>query len=58
MALPIWALYMQKVYDDPALNFTKGDFDRPLKKLSFELDCDKYGKSDDSNNQDIEEIEF
>ncbi len=26
MALPIWALYMQKVYNDPTLNISKDDF--------------------------------
>ena len=41
MALPIWALYMQKVYDDPELNISRGDFEKPLKPVSFELDCDK-----------------
>lgn len=41
MALPIWAIYMQKVYDDPELNISRGDFEKPLKPVSFELDCDK-----------------
>jgi penicillin-binding protein 1A len=41
MALPIWALYMQKVYDDPDLNISRGDFEPPLKPISFELDCEK-----------------
>jgi len=41
MALPIWALYMQKVYADPTLHITKRDFD-PLKKpLDVDLDCDE-----------------
>jgi len=58
MALPIWALYMQKVYDDPALGFTKGDFERPLKELSIELDCDKFdGKGGDAE-EEIDIIEF
>ncbi|MCK9421872.1 MAG: transglycosylase domain-containing protein [Bacteroidales bacterium] len=39
MALPIWALYMQRVYADPALHISKRDFD-PLKKpLDIDLDC-------------------
>ncbi len=42
MALPIWAIYMKKVYDDPGLEYSKGDFEHPLKELSIELDCDKY----------------
>lgn len=42
MALPIWALYMQKVYDDPELNISKGDFAKPAKPLSVEVDCEVY----------------
>ena len=39
MALPIWALYMQRVYADPSLHITKREFD-PLKKpLDVDLDC-------------------
>lgn len=29
MALPIWALYMKKVYADNQLQLTRGDFERP-----------------------------
>ncbi len=29
MALPIWALYMKKVYDDNQLQLFKGDFEKP-----------------------------
>jgi len=42
MALPIWAIYMRKVYDDPELNISQGDFEKPSKPLSVEIDCDKY----------------
>lgn len=42
MALPIWALYMQKVYADPDLNISKGDFEKPLQPLSYEFDCEKF----------------
>lgn len=42
MALPIWALYMQKVYNDPALGISQGDFKMPLADISIEFDCDKY----------------
>jgi penicillin-binding protein 1A len=38
-ALPIWGLYMQRVYNDPGLRFSKRDFDRPLKPLDVDLDC-------------------
>ena len=42
MALPIWALYMQKVYADSTLNISKGDFVKPLTDISLDFDCDKY----------------
>ena len=42
MALPIWALYMQKVYADTSLHITKGPFHKPVKPLTVEIDCDKY----------------
>jgi penicillin-binding protein 1A len=44
MALPIWAYYMQKVYDDPELAVDKGDFEAPEGRLSIELDCSRYEK--------------
>jgi len=39
MALPIWALFMKKVYDDPELNISKEAFERPL-YLSEPLNCE------------------
>lgn len=40
MALPIWGLFMQKVYADKKLNVSKADFERPP-SLSVEIDCSK-----------------
>lgn len=42
VALPIWGLYMKKVYADPSLNYSKGGFEPPEKPLGVELDCSKY----------------
>lgn len=42
MALPIWALYMKKLYADKELNIYQGDFEKPEGKISIELDCNKY----------------
>ncbi len=36
MALPIWALYMKKVYADKKLQVSKGDFERPEGPLPTE----------------------
>ncbi len=42
MALPIWGLYMQKVYADSSLKFnSKAVFDEPEQELSIELECEK-----------------
>lgn len=45
MALPIWAIFMQKVLADKTIKISHGDFEKP-KNLEVELDCEKY-------NQDI-----
>ncbi len=42
VALPVWGLYMKKVYADPTLNYSKGSFEAPEKPLGVELDCSKY----------------
>ena len=46
MALPIWALYMKKIYADPSLGISKSDdFPKPLKNIDIEFDCKKYDKT-------------
>lgn len=44
MALPVFALYMQKVYADKKINLYQGDFEKPAKKITVEMDCDKYDR--------------
>ncbi len=39
MALPIWAIYMQKIYADPSLVVTVNDFPEPAVKPEVNLDC-------------------
>ena len=58
MALPIWAMFMKKCYNDKTLKVSKADFKRP-NNLSIEIDCENY-KSNGSQNNDIdsEEDEF
>lgn len=41
-ALPVWAMYMNKMYADTSFKYSKGDFETPKKPLSIELDCSKY----------------
>ncbi|MFD0761583.1 penicillin-binding protein 1A [Lutibacter aestuarii] len=40
MALPIWALFYQKLYADPSLNVSKDEFEKP-EELNIEIDCNK-----------------
>jgi len=42
MALPIWALYMKDIYADKKIDLYRGDFEKPSKPLSVEIDCDKF----------------
>ena len=45
MALPIWGLFMQRVYADAGLHFSKRDFDPPSKPISVDLNCDDNNAS-------------
>ena len=54
MAMPIWAHYMQKIYNDRSLKISQGDFEKPTKPIGVEMDCSKYdskeGVLDDAYN--------
>ena len=41
-ALPIWGYFMQKVHADSTIKISSGDFEKPEKPLTIELDCVKY----------------
>lgn len=43
-ALPVWGYYMQKVHEDKKLTISDGDFEKPDKPLSIELNCKKYNE--------------
>lgn len=56
-ALPIWALYMNKLYGDPTMKISRGDFPAPSKPLSVQLDCEKYKaehKTDDLKDKSLD----
>lgn len=58
MALPIWGIYMKKVYNDKDLNISKGDFPRP-ENLTIAVDCDNYGKRSADGEDDLpDELDF
>jgi penicillin-binding protein 1A len=48
MALPIWGLYMQKVYADKDLKIYQGDFEKPSTPVNVETDCSKYNQNSNS----------
>lgn len=42
VSLPVWALYMEKLYADKKLDISKEDFKKPEVKISVELNCNLY----------------
>lgn len=58
MALPIWALYIQKIYNDPVLNISKGDFDKPLTDVSIDFDCVEYDRQQNINSNTANDDDF
>lgn len=48
MALPIWGLYMQKVYADKTLNMPKGKFEKP-EGFNIDLDCNEQSTKPRNN---------
>lgn len=42
-ALPVFGLYMKRVYANSKLNYTKGDFPEPPGGMTRTIDCSKYG---------------
>ena len=51
MALPIWALYMKKLYEDPLLEVSIDSFPAP-EKVSIPLDCELLAKHRHQNTAD------
>ena len=42
LALPLYGIFMQKVYKDKSIGVSTAPFPLPAKPLSIELDCSKY----------------
>ncbi len=54
-ALPIWAMYMKKVYADKSLNISKGDFAKPYAPgIDLNFDCNRY--DDEESIESIDEF--
>lgn len=50
LALPIWGIYMKKVFDDPKLPYsTTAVFKRPS-ELDVDIDCSKYDNEENEEN--------
>ena len=61
MALPIWALYMQKAYKNKDLNISVDAFEEP-EDFKIELDCDKQNSLENEGGENVntgeEKLEF
>ena len=58
MALPIWGIYMKKVYADKELDVSTGEFPKP-ENLSIEINCENYGKDQIEEGDSIpDELDF
>lgn len=58
MALPIWGIYMKKVYADDKLEISDGEFQKP-DTLTIETDCQSYGQRDLLDSGEVpDEIDF
>lgn len=60
MALPIWALYMKKNYDNEELNVSKEEFEAP-EELSINIDCTKQQDEEEDlidTEDDLDDLDF
>jgi penicillin-binding protein 1A len=53
-ARPIWASYMLKVYNDPTLEYKKGQFRRPATGMDMTMNCAAYEVPDDTAGEEVE----
>ena len=60
MALPIWGLYMRQNYENPELEISVEDFEKP-EELSIRVDCDIPMEEEEENQEledDLEDLDF
>lgn len=53
-ALPIFGLYMKRIYNDKSLHYTQDDFPLPPGGLTKEIDCSKYVKFYGTPTEEVE----
>ena len=56
-SLPIWGVYMNKVYSNPDLEVSKGEFEIPITGIKMNLDCESQ-KIKKMREEYIEDVEF
>ncbi len=54
MAMPLWAIFMKKVFADSSLGLVKERFPRPS-KLSVEIDCRKYKEKSSLHSDSLQQ---
>lgn len=57
-ALPIFGLYMQKVYADPTLKYSKGDFPLPKGGITTIIDCAAYSQQQSGQSEQDKKLGF
>lgn len=55
MAMPIWEIFMTKVYADEELGIIKKEFQKPT-DFNIQLDCDKYNMQQMNVTDSIEQV--
>jgi penicillin-binding protein 1A len=55
MAMPIWALFMQKVFKDKTLDIKQEKFAKPKKPLTVEIDCKRYKSLNLQNSDSLQQ---
>jgi penicillin-binding protein 1A len=58
MALPIWAIYMKKIYADKTLKLSTSDFEYPSKPLTVDIDCNAYESKQKKRDDFLEGFGF
>jgi penicillin-binding protein 1A len=58
MALPIWALFMKKVYADKTLSFSMGDFEKPRNIAGINFNCVETDDAGNTQTDDGQSDEF
>ncbi len=53
VALPVWALYMKKLYADEKLQISKSDFEKPENPLSVDLYCNDKASPEEEEIPEI-----